>query len=133
MPSSNFVEFIQSASGICLGPNVKSLVSRWKQICPLKINIFTLNALISTNKVSMFKLAIEVCIENYFGLIHAIFLLLGLTKSVCFFWDTRYSIKSLVSECSILKSIKDLHHSAFYWEPLIVQQTNNEKVLYALR
>ena len=85
MPSSNFVEFIQSASRICLGPNVKSLVSRWKQICPLKINIFTLNALISTNKVSMFKLAIEVCFENYFGLIHAIFLLLGSTKSVYFF------------------------------------------------
>ena len=85
MPSSNFVEFIQSASRICLGPNVKSLVSRWKQICPLKINIFTLNALISTNKVSMFKLAIEVCFENYFGLIHAIFSLLGSTKSVYFF------------------------------------------------
>ena len=29
-------------------------------MCPLKIDIFTLNALISTNKVSMFKLAIEV-------------------------------------------------------------------------
>ena len=32
----------------------------------------------------MFKLAIEVCFENYFGLIHAIFLLLGSTKSVYF-------------------------------------------------
>ena len=85
MPSSNFVDFIQSASRICLGQNVKFLVWRWRQICPLKINIFTLNALISTNKVSMFKLAIEVCFENYFGLIHAIFLLLGSTKSVYFF------------------------------------------------
>ena len=33
----------------------------------------------------MFNLAIEVCFENYFGLIHAIFLLLGSTKSVYFF------------------------------------------------
>ena len=33
----------------------------------------------------MFKLAIEVCFENYFGLIHAIFSLLGSTKSVYFF------------------------------------------------
>ena len=33
----------------------------------------------------MFKLAIKVCFENHFGLIHAIFLLLGLTKSVYFF------------------------------------------------
>ena len=85
MPSSNFVDFIHCASRICLGQNAKALVSMWKQICPLKINIFTLNAPISTNKVSIFKLAIEVCFENYFGLIHAIFLLLGSTKSVyCF-------------------------------------------------
>ena len=34
----------------------------------------------------MFKFAIEVCFENYFGLIHTIFLLLGSTKSVYFFW-----------------------------------------------
>ena len=33
----------------------------------------------------MFKLAIEVCFENHFGLIHAIFLLLGSTKSGYFF------------------------------------------------
>ena len=90
MPSSNFLDFIHCASRICLGPNAKALVSRWRQICPLKINIFTLNAPISTNKVSMFKLSIEVCFENNFGSIHAIFLLLGLTKSVYFFWDTRY-------------------------------------------
>ena len=82
MPSSNFVDFIHCASRICLGPNAKALVSRWKQICPLKINIFTLNAPMSKNKVSMFKLAIEVCFENYFGLIKAMFLLLGSTKSI---------------------------------------------------
>ena len=39
----------------------------------------------STNNVSRFKLAIEVCFENYFGLIHVIFLLLGSTKSIYFF------------------------------------------------
>ena len=33
----------------------------------------------------MFKLAIEVCFENHFGLIHAIFLSLGSTKSGYFF------------------------------------------------
>ena len=66
MPSSNFVDFIHSASRIGLGQNVKALVWRWRQICPLKTNIFTLNAPISTNKVSMFKLAIEVCSENHY-------------------------------------------------------------------
>ena len=33
----------------------------------------------------MFKLAIEVCFENHFGLIQAIFLSLGSTKSGYFF------------------------------------------------
>ena len=33
----------------------------------------------------MFKLAIEVCSENHFGLIHAMFLSLGSTKSGYFF------------------------------------------------
>ena len=37
----------------------------------MKTNIFTLNAPILTNEVSMFKIAIEVCSENHFGLIHA--------------------------------------------------------------
>ena len=73
MPSSNFVDFIQCASRICLGQNVKALVWRSRQICPLKTDFFTLNAPISTNEVSMFKLAIEVCSENHYGLIHAIF------------------------------------------------------------
>ena len=86
MPSSNFVDFIHCASRICLGQNVKAVVWRWRQICPFKTNIFTLNAPIFTNEVSMFKLAIEICFENHFGLIHVIFLSLGLTKSVCFFY-----------------------------------------------
>ena len=90
LPSSNFVDFIHRASRICLGQSAKALVWRWRQISPLKINIFTLSAPISTNEVSMFKLAIEVCFENHFGLIHAVCLSLGSTKSGYFFWDTRY-------------------------------------------
>ena len=85
VPSSNFVDFIQRASRICLGQSAKALVWRWRQICPLKIDIFTLSAPNSTNEVSMFKLAIKVCFENHFGLIHAIFLSLGSTKSGYFF------------------------------------------------
>ena len=85
LPSSNFVDFIHRASRICLGQSAKALVWRWRQISPLKINIFTLSAPISTNEVSMFKLAIEVCFENHFGLIHAICLSLGSTKSGYFF------------------------------------------------
>ena len=45
----------------------------------------------------MFKLAMEVCFENYFGLIHAIFLLLGSTKSVYFVFGTpgsKYRVRS---------------------------------------
>ena len=85
LPSSNFVDFIHRASRICLGQSAKALVWRWRQISPLKINIFTLSAPISTNEVSMFKLPIEVCFENHFGLIHAICLSLGSTKSGYFF------------------------------------------------
>ena len=91
VPFSNFVDCIHSqlqhfnTSIICLGQNIKPLVLRWRQICPLKINIFTPNAPISTNEVSMFKLAIVVCFGNHFCLIHAIFLSLGSTKSAYFF------------------------------------------------
>ena len=81
MPSSDFVDFIHRASRICLGQSTKALVWRWTQIYPLTINIFTLSAASSTNEVSIFKLAIEVCFENHFGLIHAMFLSLGSTKS----------------------------------------------------
>ena len=42
-------------------------------MCPLKINIFTLDAPTLTNEVSPFKLAIEVSFENHFGSIHVIF------------------------------------------------------------
>ena len=94
MPSLNFVDFIHRASRICLGQSTKALVWRWTQICPLKINIFTLSAASSTNEVSMFKLAIEVCFENNFGLIHAIFLSLGSTKSGYFFGTPGIFIQS---------------------------------------
>ena len=93
LPSSDFVDFIHRASRICLGQNVKALVWRWRLICPLKINIFTLNAPISANEVSMFMLAIKVCFENYFGLIHAIYLSLGSTKFVYFFGTTGILMK----------------------------------------
>ena len=85
VPSSDFVDNVHCASRSCLGPNAKALVWRWRQICPLTIHIFTLNAPISTNEVSMFKLVIEVCFEKHSGLIHATFWSLGSTKSVCFF------------------------------------------------
>ena len=91
VPFSNFADSIHRPSRICLEQNVKALVWRWRQICPLKINIFTLNSLISTNEVSMLKLAIEVCFENHFGLNHAILLSLGSTKCRYFFWNTWYN------------------------------------------
>ena len=40
----------------------------------------------------MFKLAIEVCLKSHFELIHYKFSSLRSTKSVYFFWDTRYQI-----------------------------------------
>ena len=48
----------------------------------------------------MFKLAIEVCFENHFGFIHAIFLSLGSTKSG-YFIETPGSIliKKYVKKC----------------------------------
>ena len=85
VPYSNFVDFIHCKSIICLCQNVKALFWRWRQILRLKINILTLNAPISTNEVSMSKLAIEVCFEYHFGLIRDIFPSLGSTKSVYFF------------------------------------------------
>ena len=71
-----------------LGQQPKALVLRWRQIRTFKFNIFTLNALISTNKVSV--LTIKACSENNFGLIQAKFSSLDLIKFVTFFWDTRY-------------------------------------------
>ena len=96
LPSSNFVDFIHRASRICLGQSAKALVWRWRQISPLKINIFTLSAPISTNEVSMFKLAIEVCFENHFGLIHAVCLSLGSTKSGYFFLGHPVEVSKLL-------------------------------------
>ena len=69
VPSSNFVDFIHCASRICLGQNFKALIWRWRQICPLKTNIFTLNALIPINEVSMFKLSI-ISFHSFFHFIY---------------------------------------------------------------
>ena len=44
-----------------LGQNPKALVFRWRRIRTLKFNILTINALISTNKVFLFKLTIKAC------------------------------------------------------------------------
>ena len=110
MPYSNFVDFIHCTSRICLGQNVKALVWRWRQICPLKIDIFTLNTPISTNEVSMSKLAIELCFENHFWLIRSVFLSQGSTKSVYFFghpvfmfWLAliSYLISEKIGQCKI--------------------------------
>ena len=81
----NFVGFVRRASKVCFGQNVKALAKRCGQICPLEINTFTFNAPMSTNEISMFKLAIEVCFKKHFEFIHVIFLSLGLTISVYFF------------------------------------------------
>ena len=81
-----FCWFFSLCFQICFGQNVKALTYRWRQICSIKIKIFTLNAPISTNEVSKFKLAIEVFFKYCFDLIHAIFLSL-----ICIlFWDARY-------------------------------------------
>ena len=96
-PSSNSIDFMHCTSRLRFGQNVKALVWRCRQICPLKINIFILNAPISTNEVSMSKLAIEICFDNLFGLIRAIFSPLGSTKSVYFFGTPGSQNKSSVT------------------------------------
>ena len=75
---------------ICLGQKRQSYGKEVEANLSFKINIFTLNAPISVNEVSMFKLAIEECFKNHFDLMHAVLLSLGSTKSVYFFWDIRY-------------------------------------------
>ena len=79
--ASNCVDLIHHGSKICLGQNVNDLLWRWRQICPLKINIITLSAPMSSNEVPMLNLAVERCFEYHFGLIRAIFLSLGSIKS----------------------------------------------------
>ena len=115
MPSSDFVDFIYKASRICLGQSAKALVWRWRQICPLKIDIFALSAPNSTNEVSMFKLAIKVCFENHFGLIHAIFLSLGSTKSGYFFLG--HPVVRLT--CKILGSFTRVFIVITHWDCLL--------------
>ena len=52
----------------------------------------------------MFKLAIKVCFENYFGLIHALLLLLGSTKSVYFFGTPSSSVS-----CVLMPHLGQMH------------------------
>ena len=121
LPSSNFVDFIHRASRICLGQSAKDLVWRWRQIYPLKINIFTLSAPMSTNEVSMFKLAIEVCFENHFGLIHAVCLSLGSTKSGYFFLGhpvDRLLIIELHSQSDKLLKVIDILSTQMIFAPV---------------
>ena len=64
----------------------------------------------------MFKLAIGVCFKIYFGSIHAVVLSLESTKSVYFFWDTRYmyqlkkilAVKEQIKKQSDFTKILDL-------------------------
>ena len=53
----------------------------------------------------MFKLAIEVCFENHFGLIHAIFLSLGSTKSGYFFLGHPLLLKYICKNIACFRSI----------------------------
>ena len=66
-------------------PKSESSGLKWRQDWTFNINIPTLNAPISTNKVFIFKLTIEDYFKNPFGLIRSKFLSLSLIKSVAFF------------------------------------------------
>ena len=70
---------------LLLGQNPKALVWKWRQNWTFNINIPTLNAPISTNKVFIFKLTIEDIFKNYSGLIRYKVLSLSLIKSVALF------------------------------------------------
>ena len=56
--------------------------------------MFSLDVLILTNKVSIFKLTIKEYFKDDFRLIRAQFFTLALIKSVTFFWDTRYFLRN---------------------------------------
>ena len=65
-------------------PKFESSGLEWRQSWTFNVNVPTLNAPISTNKVFIFKLSIEDYFKNYFGLIRSKFLSLSLIKSVVF-------------------------------------------------
>ena len=87
--ASNFVDLFTVLQEFAWAKTSKLWFRDGGKLCPLKNDIFTLNAPISANEVSMFRLAIEVYSKTKFGLIHAMFLSLGSTKSAYFIWDTR--------------------------------------------
>ena len=83
----------------------------------------------------MFKLAIEVCFENYFGLIHAIFLLLGSTKSASLFWDTRYlkyAKNERIAKLQLTKAYY-LQYTLFTTINKILQDKSELKKIYPVR
>ena len=87
----NLVAVAGSCSGLMVKhpwPLLEISLSDFRGLATLNINTYipTLNSPISTNEVSMFKLAIEECFANHCGLIPPIFLSLGSTKSEYFFW-----------------------------------------------
>ena len=68
-----------------LGQNLQALVWKWRQNYTSKINIPTVNAPASTNKVFIFKLTIEDYFNNHSESIGSKFLPLSPIKSVAFF------------------------------------------------
>ena len=71
-----------------LGQTPQALVWKWRQNFTFKINIPSVNAPTSTNKVFIFKLTIEDYYKNDSELIGSNFLLLAPIKSVAFFSGT---------------------------------------------
>ena len=65
--------------------NPQALVWTWRQNFTFKINILTVNVPASTDKVFIFKLAIEDHVKNHSELIGSKFLQLSPIKSVAFF------------------------------------------------
>ena len=63
----------------------------------------------------MFKLAIEVCIENHFGLIRATFLSLGSTKSLHFFGTPGIFLDS-----------GHKNEAQFFWDNLYMQERHEK-------
>ena len=77
----------------------------------------------------MFKLAIEVCFENHFGLIHAIFLSLGSTKSGYFFLGHPvYAGIYCTQKCAITRNSKNLISSGTQINPVIHDSQKNQMV-----
>ena len=133
MPSSDFVDFIHRALRIPLGQSAKALVWRWRQICPLKIDIFTLSAPNSTNDVSMFKLAIEVCFENHFGFDSCYILIARVDQIRILFFGTPGILSMIVAsawELALALELASILH--MYNEACKTDQGGYVSALYAI-